>query len=128
MCWELLHWIDIQVDEWMIEWASLRRYFLHNTSSSKSHCYLTPSFPGGSDDKESTCKVGDPGSIPGLERSPGGGHGNPLQYSCLDNPHGLRCLASYSPWGHKESVSTERLITAQLTPVNDLDHFYSVFI
>ena len=37
-------------------------------------------------DKESTCNAGDTGSIPGSERSPGGGHGNPLQYSCLENP------------------------------------------
>ena len=36
--------------------------------------------------KESTCNAGDTGSIPGLEKSPGGGHGNPLQYSCLENP------------------------------------------
>ena len=42
-------------------------------------------FPGGSDGEESTHSVGDLGSIPGLERSPGGGHGNPLQYSCLEN-------------------------------------------
>ena len=42
-------------------------------------------FSGGSDGKESACNVGDLGSIPGLERSPGGGHGNPLQYSCLEN-------------------------------------------
>ena len=40
---------------------------------------------GGSDGKESTCNVGDLGSIPGLERSPGGGHGKLLQYSCLEN-------------------------------------------
>ena len=40
-------------------------------------------FPGGSDGKESTCIVGDLDLIPGLGRSPGGGHGNPLQYSCL---------------------------------------------
>ena len=45
-------------------------------------------FPGGSDGKESACTVGDLGSIPGLGRSPGGGHGSPLQYSCLENPHG----------------------------------------
>ena len=45
-------------------------------------------FPGGSDGKESTCNAGELGSIPGLGRSPGGGHGNPLQYSCLENPHG----------------------------------------
>ena len=41
-------------------------------------------FPGGSDGKESACSVGDQGSIPGLGRSPGGGNGNPLQYSCLE--------------------------------------------
>ena len=43
-------------------------------------------FPGGSDGKESTCNAGDPGSIPGSGRSPGEGNGNPLQYSCLENP------------------------------------------
>ena len=43
-------------------------------------------FTGGSDGKESACNAGDPGSIPGSGRSPGGGHGNSLQYSCLDNP------------------------------------------
>ena len=42
-------------------------------------------FPGSSDSKESACKAGDPGSISGLGRSPGGVHGNPLQYSCLEN-------------------------------------------
>ena len=42
-------------------------------------------FPGGSDGKESACHAGDPGSIPGLGRSPGEGNGNPLQYSCLEN-------------------------------------------
>ena len=43
-------------------------------------------FPGGSDGKESACNVGDLGLIPGLGICPGGGHGSPLQYSCLDNP------------------------------------------
>ena len=42
-------------------------------------------FPGGSEGKESTCNAGDPGSIPGLGRSPEEGNGNPLQYSCLEN-------------------------------------------
>ena len=58
-------------------------------------------FPGGSDGKESTCNVGDLHLTPGLGRSPGGGHGNPLEYSCLENPNGQRNLASYSPWGHR---------------------------
>ena len=43
-------------------------------------------FPGGSDGKESACKAGVTSLIPGLGRSPGGGHGKPLQYSCLKNP------------------------------------------
>ena len=42
--------------------------------------------PLGSDGKESDCNAGDPGSIPGLGRSPGGGNDNPFQYSCLENP------------------------------------------
>ena len=42
-------------------------------------------FPGGSDGKESACSAGNLGSIPRSGRSPGGGHGNPLQYSCLEN-------------------------------------------
>ena len=60
-------------------------------------------FAGGSDSKELACNVGDLGSIPELERSSGGRHGNPLQYSCLENPQGQRSLADYSPWGCKES-------------------------
>ena len=43
-------------------------------------------FPGGSEVKAFACNVGHPGSIPGLGRSPGEGNGNPLQYSCLENP------------------------------------------
>ena len=43
-------------------------------------------FPNGSDGKESVCRAGDRSLIPGSGRSPGGGHGNPLQYSCLENP------------------------------------------
>ena len=50
------------------------------------HVLLIVGFPGGSDDNESACNVGEPGSIPGLGRSPGEVNGNPLQYSCLENP------------------------------------------
>ena len=46
----------------------------------------TQDFPGGSDGQESTRTSGDPGSVPGLKRSPGEGNENPLQYSCLENP------------------------------------------
>ena len=48
--------------------------------------HFCQSFPGGSDGKASACNVGDPGSIPGLVRSPGEGKDNPLQYPCLENP------------------------------------------
>ena len=68
-------------------------------------------FPDGSDGKEPACNEGDQGSIPGLGRSPGGGHGSPLQYSCLKNPHGWRSLLDYSPWICKESDISERLST-----------------
>ena len=70
-------------------------------------------FPHGSDGKESACNVGDLGLIPGLGRYPGGGHGNPQQYSCLENPPRQRSLVGYSPWGCKEWDTTERLSTAQ---------------
>ena len=51
------------------------------------YCFLIhdKGFPGGSDSKESACNAGDPGLIPGLERSPGEGNDDPLQYSCLEN-------------------------------------------
>ena len=64
-------------------------------------------FPGGSDGKESTCNVGDLGSIPGSGRSPGGGRGNPFQYSCLEG---------YSPWGHKVLDMTGDLARTQAGP------------
>ena len=51
--------------------------------------------------------IRDLGSISGSGRSPGGEHGNPLQYSCLENPRGQRSLEGYSPWGHKESGTAE---------------------
>ena len=61
-------------------WLQLYRHF------EKGKSVETMSFSGGSDSKESACNAGDPGSIPGLGRSHGKGNGNPLQYSCLENP------------------------------------------
>ena len=60
-------------------------------------------FHGSSDSKESTSNAEDLYLIPGWGRSPGGGHGNPFQDSCLEIPHGQRSLAGYSPQGCKES-------------------------
>ena len=54
-------------------------------------------FPGGSDAKESTCNAGDLDSVSGLGRSPGRGHGNPCQYSCLECSEGLSLLPSVQP-------------------------------
>ena len=51
-----------------------------------SSLLMVSGFPGGSEDKESTCNTGDLGLIPGLGRPPGEGDGNPLLYSCLENP------------------------------------------
>ena len=67
-------------------------------------------FPGGSDGKESACNEGYLGSIPGLGRSSGGRHDNLLQYLPGES-HGQRSLEGYSPWGHKESDTTEQLST-----------------
>ena len=78
--------------------------------------------------EESTCNAGDLGSIPGLGRSPEGGHGNPLQCSCLENPCVQRGLAGYSPRGHKEVDLTEGLNTASLvlafTRLPEMPSFY----
>ena len=49
----------------------------------------------------------------GMRQAIGGGHGKPLHCSCLENPHRQRSLTGYSPWGYKESDTTERLSTAQ---------------
>ena len=65
------------------------------------------------DGKESACNAGDLGLIPGLEGSPGAGHGNPIQYSGLENSYGQRNLAGYTLWSCKELNVTHQLSTAQ---------------
>ena len=65
-------------------------------------------FPGGSDSKESSCNAGDQSLIPGSGSFHGEGIGFPLQYACPENPHGQSSLVGYSPWGLKESDTTER--------------------
>ena len=76
----------------------------------QSVLYSDMGLPGGVVVKNPPANAGDirdVGSIPGLGRSLGGGHGNPLQYSYLENPHGQRSLEGYSSWGCKESDTTE---------------------
>ena len=53
---------------------------------------ISEGFPGGSDGKESACNATDLGSIPGLGRFPGEGNGNPLQYSCQENPKEIQYM------------------------------------
>ena len=66
-------------------------------------------FPGSSVVMDLPASAEDAGSILGSGRSPGEGNGNPLQYSCLEKSHGQRILAGYSPWGRKESDTTEQV-------------------
>ena len=77
---------------------------------------LLLSFTGASAGKESTCNAGELSPVPGLGRSPGGGHSNPNQYSCLENPHGERSLAGYSPWDPEELDMSEQISTQQHIP------------
>ena len=63
------------------------------------------------------CSAGDQCLIPGSGRSPGEGNGDPLQYSCLENPHGQRGLTGYSPWGHKELETTECCLINRFRPI-----------
>ena len=70
-------------------------------------------FPSGSVAKNMPDNAGDAGLISRSKKSPGEENGNPLQYSCLENPHGQRSLEGYSPWGRKESDTTGRLSAAQ---------------
>ena len=85
------------------------RFFTTEPSAASVVKNLTANsgFPGGSDSKEFACNARDLGLIPGLGRSHGGGHGNPLQYSCLEKPHGQRSLS------YKELDMTEWLSTVQ---------------
>ena len=66
-------------------------------------------YPGGSVIKNLPANAGDSGSVPGSRRAPGGGHGNPLQDSCLGNPTDRGAWRRYSPWSRKDSDMTEQL-------------------
>ena len=93
------------------------RVTIHRVSKSQTrlkrlsmHTSISWVFPGGAGSKEPPCNAGDtgdPGSVPRWRRFPGGGHGNPLQYSFLDNSQGQRRLVGHSSWGHEEWDTTE---------------------
>ena len=89
-----------EILNYIMGWNKIGRIlhtFLENHAAVKQNVHLLKSlgFPDGSASKESTCKVGDLGSIPGLGRFPGEGKGYPLQYS------GLEIYMDYNPRGHK---------------------------
>ena len=86
-----------------LEYTCLRKEVSHKDHILHDYIYKKKSRAslGGSDGKASACSMGYLGSIPGLGRSPGKGHGNPVHYCCLENPHGQRSLADYSRWGHR---------------------------
>ena len=80
-------------------------------------------FPGGSDDKESSCNAGDLGTVPGSGRSPGEGNGNPLQYSCLENPMNRGTYRAIVH-GFAESDTTEKVSMHPLQQdISELEHF-----
>ena len=74
--------------------------------------------------KESAFDTGDVGLIPGLGISPGEGNGNPILYLLPGKSHGQRSLVGYSPWGHKEPDTTERLGTTHSTAMKSVAKFW----
>ena len=84
---------------------TITRYLFLGNNVLFFSCFVK-GFPGGSEVKASAWNVGDPGSIPGLGRSLGEGNGNPLRYSCLENPRD-RSLVGRHLWGHTESDTTD---------------------
>ena len=77
------------------------------------HVKFPCDFPGGSEGKASACDAGDSGFIPGSGRSSVEGNGNPLQYSCLENPMDRRLW--YSPWDHRDLDMAEQLYSLSFT-------------
>ena len=93
-----LTWIEVSQEVGKVVWYS----HLFRNFPQFLVIHTVKGFPDSSVGKESACNAGEPGSIPGSERSPGEENGNPKS-------HGQRSLVSYSPWGRKESDTTERL-------------------
>ena len=83
---------------------------------SRGSWYHVMDFPGSSDGKASVYNAGNLGSIPGSGRFPGEGNGNPLHYSCLENPMDG---GAWCPWGRKESDTTERLHLVSCANIKD---------
>ena len=92
----------------MIILGNLRNTHTHTHTCTHTHIYkYFGGFSGGSLVKNLPANAGDKVLIPGLGTPPGGRHGNPLQYSCLENPHAQRSLVGDSPEGCKQSDTAE---------------------
>ena len=93
----------------MVEGEDWEKEAQGGNGEKKANWAHAQNFPGGSRGKEPTCQstgdVKDTGSVPGSGRSPRGGNGNPLQYSCLKNPMDRE---AYNPKGHKELDMTDQ--------------------
>ena len=76
--------LDSADSDWISCWCIVLRWL--TKQSFHKYSSTLAGFPSGSDGKASACNAGDPGLIPGSGRCPGEGNGNPLQYSCLENP------------------------------------------
>ena len=105
-------WKSVYIIDWGDKMDTKGSYKVKAAKRNGGNYQKIVGFPGVSYGKESACHTGDLSWIPGLGRSPGGGNGNPLQYSCLENPHGLKSLTSCSPWGWKGWDTTEWLRAA----------------
>ena len=84
-------------------------------------------FPGGSDGKESAYNAGDSSSIPGSGKSPGEGHGNPLQYSCQENPISVSVLSKIKCNLFFFSVAVEFIFSVSTSIALSKDHNLFIF-
>ena len=100
---KIIWWIQAFGGNYLSLWDT--HTYVHTHTHTHTYIYMYTiiytGIPGDSESNESACNAGDLGSIPGLARSPREGHCNPLQYSCLENPHGQRSFVGYSSWGSK---------------------------
>ena len=101
-----------------------QRTSLSSKSKTKTTKDYHMSFPGGSDGEEYACNAGDSGLIPGSERSPGEGNGNPLQYSCLENPMDR---GAWQPRVHGLTKSHTPLTLSLLRTTTSLHSIFKVF-